>query len=279
MYAGRSGGRAFMGDGVLLAADAEHGIFLCTEADGALIAKAERSPHLEDITAMAAFPDGSGLVSGDRDGRVVVWAVEGGRLSKVQEHTVGGLIRSLVSEPRSGAVVAVNGTERIHILSKDGSLASVALADADRASCIAVGNAGEVLVGSHQGSIYSLRPADRDLRRVHSGSGQRVEVITTGVEGGGAIAFVDGVRQLHVVHRGSNGATWFRSTLSGIPNAMAFGSPDVVYLAFSDRTIRREFTNSFAMADRVCGLIGKPWTAEEWAKHIGEGTPETVCGR
>lgn len=275
-YSGKTGGRAFLGEGSVMLTNSDRAIALCSSGDGTLIAKETRTPHEEDIISMAAFGD-QGLVTGDRNGHVIVWSVDGDRLRIVKEHVVGGNVRAMVSDAKSRTVVAVNGTERVFILSSDGSIQTLALADADRAHCLAVGRPGEVLIGSHQGSIWAVRPQERELRRLHAGSGQRVEVIAVEAGEGRHVAFVDLVRGLRVFDRTETGRSPFQMMLTGTPNVMAFGAGSVLYLGYEDRTIRRVFTETGAMAQRVCALAGRPWTREEWARHIGEGEPATTC--
>ena len=276
-YCGKTGGRAFISEGLVLTANMDRGVALCSAADGSLIAKEDRTPHTEDIISMAAFPGGQGLVSGDRDGRIVVWAVDGGGMRVLKEHAVGGNVRAMVADAGSGTVVAVNGTERIFIITGDGSMATVSLSDADRAHSLANGISGEVLVGSHQGSVYALRPEGRDLRRLHTGSGQRVEAIAAETGAGRLVAFADAVRGFTVFDRKESGGSAFRLSLTGIPSVLAFGNATVAYIGYEDRSIRRVYTDSGTMADRVCALVGRPWTAEEWAHHIGEGQPGSAC--
>ncbi len=276
-FCGRSGGRAFLGEGALLAADADRGIALCSASDGSLIAREQRTPHADDVTALAAFPGNTAMVSGARDGTLIVWAVEGDGLRMVEQHRVGGHVRAAVTEPESGMVVAINGTERVLIVARDGSLATVALADADRANCMVAGAPGEVLIGTHQGAVISLRVADRDLRRLHPGNGQRVETIALRRTGDRAIAMVDGVKRLTIISGDAPAFTPYQLALPGIPNAMAFGSKDVLYLSYEDLTVRRVFASTGAMAQRVCSLVDRPMTEQEWAGHIGGGVPEKVC--
>jgi len=122
-----------------------------------------------------------------------------------------------------------------------------------------------------------VRPQERELRRLHAGSGQRVEVIAVEAGEGRHVAFVDLVRGLRVFDRTETGRSPFQMMLTGTPNVMAFGAGSVLYLGYEDRTIRRVFTETGAMAQRVCALAGRPWTREEWARHIGEGEPATTC--
>lgn len=273
-----TGGKAFLSGGYVLATDGERRISI-SSVDGSLIAMQERTSHQDDITAMAAFADGTGLVSGDRNGLLVVWTVEGDRLRMVNEHTIGGIVRVLVSEPGSGTIIAVNGTEKLSIVGKDGSHNTVALSDADRGNCAAAGLSGEVLIGTHQGAVFTLLPGDRDLRRIHNGGGRRVETLACMPSEGGSVAMVDALGQLTVFDRRKSGGTDFQMRLTGVPNALAFGSAEVIYLSYEDRTVRRVFANSRSLADRVCALAGRSWTSEEWAKHIGEGTPEPTCAQ
>lgn len=275
--AGPNGGHAFLSGGFILTADRERKLAISSAADGSLIAGTDRTSHTDEITAMAAFAGGSGLVSGDLTGRIVVWKVEGAGLHMVNEHTVGGAIGALVLDPGSGLVVALNGTENISLFGKDGARTAVALSDADRARCAIAGTTGEILIGTHQGAVFALRPGDRDLRRIHNGSGRRVEALAVLPGEGRTLAVVDGVGNLTVLDRRKTGLTDFQIRLSGIPNALVFGGDDVLYLAFEDHTVRRVFTNTRSMADRVCELAGRPWTQEEWAKHIGEGAPLNTC--
>lgn len=276
-YCGKSGGRAFLNEAVILATDAERGIAMISAADGTLIARERGTPHTDDVTALAAFPGNTALVSGARDGRLVSWSVEGGRLRVLKEHRVGGHVRAAITDARSGAVVAVNGTERVFIVGPDGALATVALPDADRASCIAAGGNGEVLIGTQLGAVLSLEVAGREVRKLHSGSGQRVECIAMRRTGERAIAIVDGVKRLTILSAEATASTPFQLSLSGIPNAMVFGNRDVLYLSFEDLTIRRVLTSTAAMAKRVCSLTGRAMTQEEWTSHIGSGVPEPVC--
>lgn len=276
-YCGKSGGRAFLGDGVVMTVNVDRGIALCSVADGSLIAREDHTPHKEDIISMAAFGAGKGLVTGDRDGRLVVWSMDGDRLRVLKEHVVGGNIRAMVTEAKSGTIVALNGTERVFMLTADGTLSTLSLSDADRAHCLAAGAPGEVLIGSHQGSIWALRPGERELRRLHVGGGQRVESIAVEAGDGRHIAFSDVVKGFTVFDRRENTATPFRLALTGSPNVMAFGAGSVVYLGYEDKTIRRVFTESGAMGQRVCALAGRSWTQEEWARYIGEGRPEPTC--
>ena len=273
-----TGGKAFLSGGYVLTTDMERRIAICA-IDGSLVATQERSSHKEDITAMAAFADGTGLVSGDRNGLVVVWAVDGDHLRMVNEHTIGGVIRALVLEPGSGTIVAVNGTERLSILSKDGSHNAVALSDADRANCMTTGASGEVLVGTHLGAVFSLHPKDRELQRINTGGGRRVEALASMPGEVGRVAIVDGLGRLTIFDRRNAGGSDFQLRLTGVPNTLVFGSADVLYLSYEDRTVRRVFANSRSFADRVCAMVGRSWTSEEWAKHIGEGTPEPTCAQ
>ena len=273
-----TGGKAFLSGGYVLTTDAERRVAI-NSVDGSLIAAQERTSHQEDITAMAVFADGTGMVSGDRNGLLVVWAVDGDRLRMVNEHSIGGIVRALVLDPGSGTIIAVNGTEKLSILGKDGSRNSVALSDADRANCAAAGTSGEVLIGTHQGAAFVLRPGDRELRRIHSGGGRRVETLACMAGEGGSVAMVDALGQLTVFDSRNPGGADFQMRLTGVPNALAFGSADVIYLSYEDRTVRRIFANSRSLADRVCALAGRSWTSEEWAKHIGEGTPEPTCAQ
>ncbi|MBK8340610.1 MAG: hypothetical protein IPK99_11735 [Flavobacteriales bacterium] len=273
-HAGASGGRAFLGQGVLLLTDIAHTITICSTKDGAVIASAQKTPHAEDITAMAAFADGTALVSGDREGNLVVWAVEGKTLRMVQQHKAGGTVRALVLEPRNDRILGVHGTEKISILSKDGSLTTATLSDAARAHSIAPGSPGEVCIGTHSGTVVALDVTSRSTRTRFAGNGQRVEVLAVGP--GGRIALVDAVRTLSVVD--PEGTTSpMHLPLTGIPNVLAFGNTDVLYLGSEDRTVRRVLISTKGMAQRICTLVGRELTATEWDQYIGEGTPEPAC--
>jgi hypothetical protein len=275
-HAGTSGGRAFLGSGVLLLADLEHAITVCSTKDGAVIASAQKTTHTEDITAMATFSGGSALVSGDRDGNLVVWAVDGTTLRMVQQHKASGTVRTLVHEPRTDRIVAVHGTEKLSILSKDGSLSTIALSDAMRAHCIAPGTPGEVYIGTHSGTVVALDVADRSTRTLFAGNGQRVEVLTAATDG--RVALVDAVRALSVVFPGG-GPSPLHLPLTGIPNVLLFGPGDVLYLGSEDRTVRRVLTTTKGMAQWICTLVGRELTATEWDQYIGEGTPESACDK
>jgi hypothetical protein len=274
-HAGRTGGRAFVSADLLLTANIDKGIAVAALKDGRVLAERSRTPHADDITAMAAFPGASTIVTGDRAGRLVWWNVQDGDLLPIKEESIGGTVRMLVAGS-TARVIAINGTSTIRVLGPDGGIRPATVPDADRAHCATAGALGEFIIGTHMGRVLVLRPEGPGLDQVFGGHGQRIEALAVSPDGS-RIAVADAVRTITIIERDRGSGSAFRMRSIGIPNAMAFGAEDNLYLAFDDRTIRPCFTSTRALARRICALAGRSWTGEEWARYVGEGAVEPAC--
>jgi hypothetical protein len=270
-------GKAFLvGTGSLVVLADDAGIRLHAINDGSRTGGVKRTPHRDQVRTAAYLPGTGILATGDLKGTLVVWRVEGNVLKPIHEHTADGPFRSLVEVPARAAIVGVDGSSSLIVIGPEGQHRTVRLPNGEKAWSICTAGDGKVLVGTTGGGVWEYDPAGKGPVRLETGSTQRIERIAH-EPASGVYAWVDAAKRLEVqAPAKAAGTSAFRRDLDMIPGAMAIGSEDILYLSSADG-IRPVHFSSRAMAQRICELVGRTWTAQEWDRHIGHGEPAATC--
>lgn len=114
------------------------------------------SEHRSDVTAAAYAPDGSSVISADRDRTVVMWRPQAsGRL--VSETTLGVRSTAVASDASTGGL-AVGTSAGDVLVSRDGSSSSFEKVASVGASvtALAIGAARDVVVGTEAGRLFAV---------------------------------------------------------------------------------------------------------------------------
>jgi len=266
-------GRSYLSsDGkAIVLTNASGDIAVYSSTSGPLLAKSNSSSPCANPRAVASWPGTSQVVVGDASGNIQLWSKERDRFNPLTQLKAGGAIKGMTFDPASQKVVIIAATGPAWILAADGQYTEVPLPMGHLARCLAPADKGIVFIGTEKGAVLKLHISEGRATTVHEGGGRRVEQIAHSPSTG-QIAFVDAVKELVIVNAGST----TRITLDAIPSAMAFGTGDVLYLAFGDR-VERVFCSGRSMAERICELVDRTWSQAEW-NEIGEtGIPAPTC--
>lgn len=273
----RMTGKAFLvsgGDRMVIAD--ERGIRVHATSDGALIASVKRTPHTDRVRAAAILNGKEVLVTGDLNGVLAVWKMKDKELELIGTRNQGGKFRALAEVPGAALIAGIDGTSALTLIDASGAITTLSLPENTRAWSLAVPGRSHILIGAQDGSLWSIDPLTRKTEKLFKGRGQQVECLAHDARTG-AIAWVDKTGALSVTGRvDAAGTKEFRMQVPQIPNAMCFGQQDNLYLSSADG-IRPVLWSSRSMAHRICELVGRNWTADEWKQHIGQGTPEPTC--
>ncbi len=260
----------------IILTDRDGGIRVHDANSGALIASVRKSPHIEDIRAASSVGPNGIIVCGDLSGLLTIWKRNGTKLELVKSHQGKGKFRTLIDVPGRSSIVGVDGTGDIVVVLLDGNLSTVTIPGGEAAWSIAHAGTDRVVVGTKQGRIWTFDLKDRRLTSLSNESGPAVESLLFDAPTG-RLAWVNGAKLLTL--RSPDSATQakdFRMDLGVIPNTMAFGSNNVIYISTSEG-ILPVICDSRTIADRICEFVGRSWSQEEWDQQIGKGTPNSTC--
>lgn len=264
-------------EGLVLWAQKEGGLATWSQNGGSVLHKVPRTDHLDDVSAMACFTDGTTFVSGDRKGRTIIWQAEGSALKIVAQVDLGGIIRGMATLKQTDQVVVVNKTAQVHFLSRSGTVRKVTLPAGEEAQRIAVDGQGtRCFVGTSSGNIYSIDGNGNQALKVGSSS-RGIESLT--VRGDGKrIAFVNAAKRLTVLDPAAPTRA-LHMDLEELPSTLMFGPKEELYLV-SGLKVERTYCTSKAFADRICVLLqNRTLTPQEWEQRIGIGQLEVPCDR
>ncbi|MCB0795032.1 MAG: hypothetical protein KDB88_09870 [Flavobacteriales bacterium] len=252
------------------------GVRVVAVKDGIELTGARRSPHEDHVRAAARIGANGILATGDLKGVLAIWRADGEKLELLGSHEGSGRYRMMLVPAGNAGIVAVDGTSDLHRVAPDGTLSTIRIPGNEHGWTLAHYKPGQLLLGTKEGGVWSLDVAGGKLSSIRSADGQPVECLAYD-EREQVIAAVNAVKMLTVQGKGTGaGNREFRMQLRHIPNAMVFGKEEKLYISSSDG-VWPVFWSSRAMAARICELVGRTWTQQEWEQHVGVGMPEPTC--
>lgn len=269
-------GRSFLASdrSAMILTDQQLGIAAYSITRNSLIAKSSSATGSEAIRSATSWPDLTVVVTGDAQGNVQPWRREGGGFKPMEQRNMGAAIKGMAYDATTGQVVIVAAKGPAWLMSQDGAIAELPLPSGQNGYCMASTGSGIAYIGTDRGSVLRMDLKASRVSAFTEGGGPRVEVIAA-APSGSRIAYVNAVKELVVLDT-SPTESKVRMVLDAIPTAMVLGENDELYLASGDR-IERVLCTSRSMANRICDLVGRTWTPEEW-KELGEtGAPEPTC--
>lgn len=235
-------------------------------ADGTLQARSGKSDHEAQITHALLSPDNTILFTGDQNGRVVIWKQDRMKWAPWKSIETGGLMKEMLSSKNT--IFIANGTNKLIAIEMDGSEREVALRNGDKARKLVAGKGTTVFVGTESGDVLEVNSRVRLL----ANASKRVELLAFDPHTG-RIATVNAGRELYIFNENGD---HIRYKLPELPGTILFGREDEIYLGFSDK-VERTFATTRAFKERICEIVGRDMTRDEWRPFNDRTEPPPTC--
>jgi len=260
--------------GWMIVARREGQVQAWSSSTGELVAAASAGAHSAEIAWVIGSSTTGRIATADRTGRIVLWQREGQRLRNTRTHEAGASVKHLLLLSGSGSLVAATGSDRLLLISPDGEMRMLALRSGDKAVRIhAASTNKQVVVGTESGALLNVDLALGRVQTIMEAS-KRIDLIAVD-EASGRIAVVDASSMLWIIS--GDGKERIRYPLAEKPISMIFGTGEEVYLGFSSK-VERVYATSAAMKRRICQMVNRDFTADEWRRHVdANSAPEKTC--
>jgi|GEM_PF-2869880 len=250
-------------------------------ATGQIVARGNRGAGASEIGAFSAFSDEGPFITGDAKGHVMLWSLANGALSEQSSFELGTAIKAFEELPGTGELACISGSGSVTLLTAIGKERKVNLPRGATVKRSAADAAGNLVLGTNDGSILLIGPKATASASLSAGSGKPCDVITAS-RNGRWVADVNSAGVLSLHDRSGKLEPLRIRPADDVPQTMAFGGDEELYLGYGDGKVVRLLFTGDAMGDRICQLVsalGRQWTPETWQRNIGIGEQRNTCGK
>lgn len=246
-------------------------------ATGQVVGRGTRLAGAEEIRAMSSFGDAGPILTGDKGGRVVLWSLGNGSFTELSGFDAGAAIKAF-EYLGTGDVACISGSGAVHLVSADGKVRKVDLPRGKTVTRSAADGAGNLILGTNDGSLLVIAPKGSTTSSIWTGTGKACDVLTAS-RNGRWVADVNSAGQLAVHDRSGRLSPLRLKPADGTPQTMLFGGDEELYLGYGDGKVVRILITAEALSERICQL-GKTrrWTLDEWQRQIAIGEMRNTCG-
>lgn len=242
--------------------------------------------HGPSIRSLAFAPGGSLLAAGNSAGAVTLWdASTGEAVRTLPGHTAGGEVRALSFGAQGRRLAAAGGEHALtwEIEQRAGAAwEPTVFAAGEDLGAVAWSHDGRQLIGGRKDGPLVVWDVARPGAAARELSGHR----------SGVTALSTSRRPHFVASAGLDGTVmlWNLGDATGDVEPLVLADNDSwvwavaltpdgerVISGGADRSVRSWPTRSAALAEPLCGLVGRRLTREEWAEHLPDVPFRAIC--